>query len=131
MPGPIPGPGFAAAVVNEPAVTADLTGKDLQGNTLVKVLLEYATAMSQGDQAAMSRACTKDTNKERGVFLAQAGEQGMPMMKAMGAEMVKGVGAIYRIVVRGDQAVAIYGDESDDSKQWFTVVREDGAWKVK
>ncbi len=116
---------FSAPVFHEPKVTADLQGKAAQDSEQVRALRAKARAFAQGDLEAARRVSTERSNRQFDAFLAQAGKQAAAIIKEGARDMQKSVASIRRVVVRGDRAVAIAGDN-----EWFTFAREGTDWKL-
>ncbi|MGH8704112.1 MAG: DnaJ family domain-containing protein [Burkholderiales bacterium] len=116
---------FSAPVFHEPTVTADLKGKAAQESEQVRALRSKARAFAKGDLEAARRLSTERSNRQFDAFLAQAGKQAAAIIKEGARDMEKSVGSIRRVVVRGDRAVAIAGDN-----EWFTFAREGADWKL-
>jgi len=115
---------FNAPVFAEPAVTADLKGKEAQDSPQVRVLREKARILAKGDFAALKKISTDRANKSTDAFLAQAGPQAKPYAKEAAAEIEQSLRKIQRVVVRGDRAVVIFG-----KGEWTTLARESGEWR--
>jgi len=115
---------FNVPVFNEPAITADLKGKEAQNSPQAILLRKKADAMIKGDMKALQKLSSAKANKVSEAFLSQAGPQAIAFIKEGGAEMKQLVKKISRVVVRGDRAVMLF-----DGKQWANFVKEDGEWK--
>ncbi|WP_372784869.1 hypothetical protein [Phenylobacterium sp.] len=109
---------FSAPVFTDP-VQADLRGPDAQKSPQVQALIARAEAIGRGDLPA-ALALSSQGSDLRGV---PAGE--LKQFKAAVPEMLKGIRAIKRVVVRRETAVALMGDGGFSS-----LVLEGGAWKV-
>lgn len=121
---------FSAPVVDEPAVTADLKGKAALASPQVAVLRAKAKAMAAGDLEAMKKSSSVAAAASGEAHMAQMGlspEAMKAMMKEYAPSMLKDAGAIQRVVVRGDRAVAFSRGESEST--WFNFVLENGEWK--
>lgn len=116
---------FSAPLFHEPRVTADLQGKAAQDSPQARLLREKARALAKGDFEAVRKISTQRANARNDAFLAQAGPQGEAFAKEAGAEMEKSFGKLKRVVVRGERAVAIFGEG-----EWMNFAREGGAWRV-
>ncbi|MBI4689113.1 MAG: hypothetical protein HY754_02415 [Nitrospirae bacterium] len=115
---------FNVPMFNEPAITADLKGKEAKNSPHAVLLRKKADAMTKGDMKALQKLSSVKANKMSEAFLSQAGPEAVVYMKQGGAEMKKLVKKISRVVVRGDHAVMLF-----DGKQWANFVKEDGEWK--
>jgi hypothetical protein len=116
---------FSAPLFHEPRVTADLQGKAAQDSPQARLLREKARALAKGDFDAVRKISTQRANTRNDAFLAQAGAQGEAFAKEAGAEMEKSFRKLKRVVVRGERAVAIFGEG-----EWMNFAREGGAWRV-
>jgi len=115
---------FDVPMFNEPAITADIKGKEAQNSPQAILLRKKADAMTKGDMKALQKLSSAKANKTAETFLSQAGPEAVAYMKEGGAEMKQLVKKISRLVVRGDRAVMLF-----DGKQWANFVKEDGEWK--
>jgi hypothetical protein len=116
---------FSAPLFNEPAVTADLKGKDAQGSAQVRALLARARAFGSGDFATVRKFSTERSYRNVDQMLKQLGANAAAMAKDAGKDMEGGLAKVQRVVVRGDRAVAISGKKDS----WFTLAQEGGEWK--
>lgn len=118
---------FDVPMFNEPAITADLKGKEAQNSPQAILLRKKADAMTKGDMNALQKLSSAKANKMSEAFLSHAGPaepEAIAFIKEGGAEMKKLAKKISRLVVRGDRAVMLF-----DGKQWANFVKEDGEWK--
>ena len=114
---------FSAPVFNEPAVTADLKGKEAQDSPQARVVRDKARAMAKADFAGVKKLSTERANRSTDQFLAQAGPQAGAYAKEAAADLEKSLKGLQRVVVRGDRAVAIFSD-----KEWMNFARVGGQW---
>lgn len=117
---------FSAPVFNEPAVTADLKGKDAQASPQVRVLIERARAFSSGDFAAVKKLSTEHASSQIDLTLKSLGADAAKQARQAGAGMEKQLRMVQRVVLRGDRAVAIF----PKNEGWATLARKDGEWKA-
>ncbi|MCC2673009.1 MAG: hypothetical protein K0Q72_5481 [Armatimonadetes bacterium] len=116
---------FNAPVFKEPAVTADLKGPAVKTSPQMKAILEAQKVMITGNVAALRNMQSVRAAKQFELALKLQGVDAAKVMKQGAIEMKQMVTKIHRIVVRGDQAVALVGKDS-----WLTMVKEGGAWKM-
>ena len=116
---------FSAPVFNEPAVTADLKGKQARESPQVRALLERARALGRGDFAAAKKLSSERASRQIDRMVKMLGANAAKQAKEGGAEMEKQLATVERVVVRGERAVAIYAK----NEGWSTLARKDGEWK--
>ncbi len=119
---------FSAPLFNEPAVTANLTGKQALDSVQVKAVLAKARALAKGDLKASQQYSTRRSNLETEAFMAQAGAEAAKMAKQMGVEMEKELKkSKLKLVVRGSTAALIVGEKG---ATLLSLVLEGDSWKV-
>lgn len=116
---------FDVPLFNEPAITADLKGKEAQNSPQAAIMRKTADAMIKGDTQTLQKLSSAKTNKTTEAFLSQAGPEGIALFKEGGAESKNLIKKINRVVVRGDRAVVLF----TGLKTWSSFVKEDGEWK--
>lgn len=114
---------FGAPLFNEPAVTADLRGKEAYDSPQVRVLRERARALAKGDIAIARQFSTERANRTADAFLARAGSQAPVYVREAAADLERSLKKLQRVVVRGDRAVVIFS-----GKEWMNLVRAGGQW---
>ncbi len=115
---------FDVPMFNEPAITADLKGKEAQNSPQAILLRKKADAATKGDINALQKLSSARANKIVETFLSHAGPEAVSYIKEGGAGMKQLAQKISRLVVRGDRAVILF-----DGNQWANFVKEDGEWK--
>jgi hypothetical protein len=115
---------FNARLFTEPPVTSDLKGKDAQKSPLVSAFREKASAMADGDLRAMRSLSTERFNRGISPLIAEDVRAAKSLAEEAAARMEQALGAIQRVVVRGDHGVVIFGDEG-----WVSLVRDGKVWK--
>ena len=80
---------FDVPMFNEPAITADLKGKEAQNSPQAILLRKKADAMTKGDTKVLQKLSSARANKTAEAFLSHAGPQAVAFMKEGGAEMKK------------------------------------------
>jgi hypothetical protein len=113
--------GFSAPVAAN-AVKQDLKGKAAQQSEPVRVLLARIEAMGRGDAATAKSLST-------GIAAEQLATMAPGVMKQIAGQMtqagmVRELKAAQRVIVR-EQSASV-----EASGDWFTLVRENNAWKV-
>jgi hypothetical protein len=116
---------FSAPVAKEQAVTADLKGKAALDSPQAHVLAAAAQAMISGDVVALRKLSTERANRQQDTALKLGGKAATAAMKQAGMASKAQLPKLQRLVVRGDSAIAIF-----PGKEWATLVREGGAWKI-
>lgn len=116
---------FSAPVFNEPAVTADLKGKDAQASPQVRALIERARALARGDFTAAKKHSTERGSGQIDLMVKMLGAEATKQAEEAGAEMEKQLRQVQRVVVRGERAVAIFRK----NEGWSTLARQGGEWK--
>jgi len=116
---------FDVPLFHEPAVTADLKGKEAKNSPFVILLGKAADAMTKGDLKALQKIWSANAYKRFEAFHSQAGPEAINVLKQGGGEEKEMVKRISRVVVRGDRAVALI-----DDKLGPPFVKENGEWKV-
>ena len=120
---------FSAPLFKEPAVTADLSGKEALKSPQITALLAKCAAMAKGDMKKARQYATDRSNHETDAYLAQAGEEAKPMLRQMATEMEQTIKTTpLRLVVRGDKATLIVS--AADGKNLIGFVKERGKWKT-
>lgn len=119
---------FSAPLFKELPVTADLSGKKALQAPQVVALLAKCAAMAKGDLKKVRQYSTARSNREADTYLAQAGEEAIPMLRQMAVEQEQSIkkGPL-RLIVRGDKATLIVG--AADGKSMLGFVKEGGIWK--
>jgi hypothetical protein len=117
---------FSAAVLPEPAITADLKGKAAVDSAQVKSLRARAQAMVKGDSAGVAKLSTSAENRQLEIAVAQIGPQASQMMREAGRNILPTLATVERVVVRGDHAVVIFKDK----ESWQDMSLADGQWKT-
>ncbi len=115
---------FSAPLFSEPPITADLKGKAAQDSPQARVLREKARALTEGDFEAVRRISTRRANRQNDAFIAQAGAQARAFARKAAADLEKSLKKLQRVVVRGERAVAIFGEN-----EWMNFARERGEWR--
>lgn len=116
---------FSAPLFSEPPITADLKGKAAQASPQARVLREKARALAKGDFEALRRISTQRAARQSDAFIAQAGAQAKSFAKEAAADLEKSLKKLQRVVVRGERAVAIFGE-----KEWMNFARQRGEWRL-
>ncbi|HJU83643.1 MAG TPA: hypothetical protein VJ600_05500 [Holophagaceae bacterium] len=117
---------FTAPITHEPAVTADLKGKAAQDSPQVAVLRAEAQALAKGDLKAANACLTDAARARQEAAMAQMGAQGAALAKQEGAEMLKSLKTVARVVVRGDRAAIVFKD-----RNYMGCVKVGGAWRME
>lgn len=117
---------FAAPVLPEPAITADLNGKAAVESAQVKSMRARAQAMVKGDSAAVAKLSTASENRQLDAAVAQMGPQAKGMMQEAGRDILPTLSTVERVVVRGDHAVVIFRNR----ESWQDMALVDGQWKT-
>lgn len=112
---------FKAQVTNEPAITADLKGKDAQNSPFAKLVYKKGDVLEKGDIGALKAMTSKQANIRNEVFLNNP--EFHAGAKSFGAEMKDSIKSITRLVERGKRAVLILEDGS------MNFVKEGNEWK--
>ena len=114
---------FSAPLFNEPAVTADLKGKEAHDSPQVRLLRERARALAKGDFAFIRKFSTERTNRATDVFLERAGSQAPVQAREAAADLERSLKKLQRVVVRGDRAVVIF-----PGNEWMNFAHVKGQW---
>jgi hypothetical protein len=119
---------FSAPLFTEPAVTADLSGKQALDSVQFKAVMAKARALARGDLKAAQQYSSRRFNLQTEALKAQLGDAAGKMAKQMGVEMEKELkqGAV-RLVVRDKVAALILGEKGTSM---YGLVQEEGSWKV-
>jgi hypothetical protein len=117
---------FDVPLFKEPAITADLKGKEAKNSPYVILMGKSADAMIKGDLNALQKIWSAKAYKRFEAFHSQAGPEAINLLKQGGGEEKEVVKRISRVVVRGDRAVALI----DGTRLGPTFVKENGEWKV-
>ncbi len=117
---------FSAPITREPAVTATLVGKAAQEGPQAAAVRGEAQALAKGDLKAAAAIMTPAARARPEEALAQLGPQAATMAKQEGAEMLKALKTVTRVVVRGDRAALVFKDGN-----WLGVAKVDGRWKAE
>ena len=120
---------FNAPLYTAPPVTADLKDKAAQASAQVKTIRAAADALVRGDLEALRALTTQPAHQQMQEALQQGGPAAKKMLAQYGAEMKKRAGAIKRVVVRDDRAIAIVGSRKGVT-EWSSLVREGDAWNL-
>jgi len=112
---------FKAQVTNEPAITADLKGKDAQNSPFAKLVYKKGEVLEKGDIESLKALTSKQANIRNEVYLNNP--EFLSSAQSFGAEMKGSIKSITRLVERGNRAVLIFEDGS------MNFVKEGNEWK--
>ena len=115
---------FSAPLFNEPAITADLSGKAAQESPQIRALRERARALAKLDMEALRRLSTARAYMPTERFFKGGGDLAKEHLRNAGNDLEKQLNGAQRVVVRGERAVVILSP-----REWMTLVREGGVWR--
>jgi hypothetical protein len=116
---------FSAPLFQALPVTADMKGKQAQETPQIRVLRQKIAAMKKGDLEGIKTMSSEQANRRNAVMMEKMTEESVKAFAKEGADdLEKTLKSLKRVVVRGDRAVALCGDNT-----WFTFVKEGGQWK--
>ncbi len=115
---------FSTDLHHPPRVTEDLKGRAALNSSQVKVLRAYAQTLAMGDFVKLRSLSSEKANRKATEDLARQGAGAKKLYMQSGAEVVKLVPKVTRVVVRGNSAVVIMPDN-----RTFVLVLENGVWK--